>query len=444
MDVIEIKKLIEDQGKAWEEAKKTIGTIEADVKKFGDADVLTKQKLEKIEKSLDTALELKTKIEAGLEAERKEREDLEKRLNRKGGDSPASTAEAVAAEFRSQANMHHKKRGSTPIDEAFDAAKLQEYRTALNNVMRLGDSATDAERKLLQIGVDSDGGYLVPPDTSGRIVKKIYESSPIRQIANVTTTNRDKKEGIEDLDEAGAAYSGERTTSGNTTTPEVGKWDIPVWDIDTEPTATRNLLADADFNIEQWLDEKVTSKFARFENSEFCVGDHKIRGFTSYQVGLDAGSGVAWGTLGYIKTGANGAFNGTNPGDKILELVGLLKNEYLQNARFVTRRSVITLMRKFKDTAGNYLWQPSLILGQPETFDGYAITRAEDMPALADNGYSMAFGDFNEGYQIVDRPGITLIRDEVTAKPKIKFFTHKRTGGGVLNFEAIKLLQFAA
>lgn len=441
--VEEVKTLIEAQGAAWTEAKKSIDAEIAELKKRGTADPVTTERLSKIEASLDKAIEGKTKLEAAIEAERKEREELEARLNRPGA-TAKSAEEVMVLDFKSQLNARRRDLQKPPIENV-DQKMFDDYKAAQQHYLRKGlDDLEPEERKTMQISVDPDGGYLVTPDTSGRMVKKIYESSPIRQIASVQNISKDKLEGIEDNDEAGAGYAGERATSGNTDTPQIGKWEIPVWNIDTEPKATANLLDDADVNIEAWLADKVADKFARFEAAEFTTGATKIRGITSYGAILDSGSGVTWGSLGYIKTGANGAFASSNPADKIFDLIGLVKEAYLSNARFLTRRSVITLMRKFKDTAGNYLWQPSLVLGNPESFAAYPITRAEDMPALGDNGYSLAFGDFRAGYQIVDRQGSRVLRDPYTSKPYIKFYTTRRVGAGVVNFEAIKLLQFAA
>lgn len=443
--ISQLLKAVEDQGTAFENFKKTMNDQLAEAKK-GNADPLLVARLEKLEKSMDDAIDLKSKIEAGLAAEKKEREELEKRLNRPGATETSKSA-LLVGDFNRQLKRRREDMRKSAI-EPLDQKGFDDYKAAQDTWMRHGEKGMSPdELKTMQISIDPDGGYLVTPDVSGRIVTKLYETSPIRQIASVQSTSKDKVEGMEDLDEAGAGYAGERATSGNTDTPQVGKWEIPIANIDTEPKATSNLLDDADRDIEAWLAGKVSDKIGRFENGEFVSGvggANKIHGFLQYDTAVDSGDGVAWGSLGYIKTGANGAFNGTNPADKIFDLIGLLKDGYLPNARFVTRRSVITLMRKFKDTAGNYLWQPSLVLGNPETFGGYAITRAEDMPALSSNGFSLAFGDFREGYGIFDRQGIRVLRDPFTAKPYIKFYTTKRTGGGVLNSEAIKLLQFAA
>jgi HK97 family phage major capsid protein len=298
------------------------------------------------------------------------------------------------------------------------------------------------EWKTLSVGSDPDGGYFVTPDISGRIVKKIYDTSPMRSIATTQSITTDALEGVEDTNEAGAGYSGEHATSGDTTTAQVGKWRIAVHWIDTEPKATQQLLDDAAVNIEAWLADKVADKLGRFENAEFMTGATKIRGIASYTMAADTGTGVTWGSVGYVATGVSAAFPSTNPADVIHDLIGLLKSSYLGNAKMLTRRTVVTLIRKFKDGMGNYLWQPSFVAGVPETIMGYPVIRTEDIAAVAANSLSVAFGDFSQAYQIVDRQGIRVLRDPFTAKPYVKFYTSKRTGGGIVNYEALKFLKF--
>ncbi len=107
-------------------------------------------------------------------------------------------------------------------------------------------------------------------------------------------------------------------------------------------------------------------------------------------------------------------------------------------------RSVVGQLRKFKDADGNYLWQPSLQAGVPATLLGYPVTEAEDMPDINVGSVSIAFGDFERGYLIVDRVGLRVLRDPYSAKPYVLFYTTKRVGGGVQDFDAIKVLRFSA
>lgn len=444
MELTEIKTLIEQQGQAFD-AFKTL--VDGEMKKKANADdPIVKGKLERIEKSLDDAVEGKAKIEAAILSEKKEREELESKFNRmgivRGGDAGKRELEIKNMNNVLAAHNSGKNKSFVPLDEkGFD-----EYKSAHEHYLRKGkDDLEPSEVKVLSVGSDPDGGYYVTPDTTGRIVTKIFETSPMRQICAVQVISTDKLEGIEDLGEAGAGYAGEAAQGSDTTTPQVGKWSIPVYWIDTEPKATQQLLDDAAVDVEAWLAAKVGDKLGRFENGEFINGAaSKIRGIASYTTAADSGAGVTWGTIGHVVTGANGGFvaAASFPADPIFDLIGTLKEAYLASARFLTRRSVITLMRKLKDTAGAFLWQPSLVLGNPETFAGYPITRAEDMPALATNSLSLAFGDFTQAYQIVDRQGIRVLRDPYTGKPFVKFYTTKRTGGGCVNFEAAKFLKF--
>lgn len=373
--------------------------------KRGFDDVVRKEEIARIEKSMDDGIEALTAEITAL-----------KRTNR-GDAGETKTADQIA----------HQK--------AFVAFLRKGIDTNLSEI----------EAKALSVGSDPDGGYFVTPDTNGRMVEKIYESSPIRQIASVQVISSDKLEGREDLNEAEAGWVGETASRDTTDTPEVGKWAIEAFEMYAKPKATQKLLDDAAVNVEEWLADKVAKRFSRLENTAFVSGTgiQQPKGITAYTTAADDGTGVAWGSIGYVASGASGAFAGSNPIDNIYSLIGALKNEYLSNARFLTRRSVITAMRKFKDSTGQYLWSPPSA-DVPESFAGYAITRAEDMPALAANSLSLYFGDFREAYQIVDRLGVRTLRDPYSAKPFVEFYTIKRVGGGVVNFEAIKAMKFAS
>lgn len=445
---MDIENLLKQQGEAFDAFKKSHDEQIAELKTKGSEDPIVVDRLKKIENSLDAAVEAKAKFEAALAAEKKEREELELKLGRmnlSGHTEESAKREIEIKSFNdSLAGLNAgRNKAFTPID----AKGYDEYKAALVHYVREGKENLSADEvKTLSVGSDPDGGYWVTPDLSGRMVKKVYESSPVRQNASATTISTDALEGVEDLGEAGAGYAGEHAAGSDTTTPQVGKWRIGVHWIDTEPKATQQLLDDAAVDVEGWLSSKVADKFARFENAEFVTGAaNRIRGFMlGYTQTEDTGSGVTWGEVGFVKSGASADFASTNPGDKIFDIVGTLKNDYLPNAKFYTRRSVITKIRKFKVGTGEYLWQPSFVAGTPETVAGHPVVRMEDISALGANSYSLAFGDLAQAYQIVDRQGIRVLRDPFTAKPYIKFYTTKRTGGGMVNFEAIKLMKFAA
>ena len=438
--------LISEQGKTLDAFIKAHDEQLAELKKKGVSDPLLIERLDKIEKALDAAVEGKAALDAAVKAERKEREDLELKLGRmnlSGHSEESAKREVEIKSFNDTLTAFNRDRGR-PF-APMDGKGYDDYRSALNHYFREGkENLSGDEVKTLSVGSDPDGGYWVTPDMTGRVVRKIYETSPVRQYASAQTISTEALEGVEDLNEAGVGYAGEHSLSGDATTPQIGKWKIPVFWLDTEPKVTQQLLDDASVDVEGWLADKVANKFARFENAEFITGAaNRIRGFVQgYTRTADSGSGVPWGEIGYVATGVDGDFAASAKGDKLYDLMGLLKNEYLSGAVWFTRRSVITDIRKFKDGQNNYLWQPSFVAGQPETIMGYPVARMEDVPAKASQSYSLGFGNLREGYQIVDRMGLRVLRDPFTAKPYIKFYTTKRTGGGVVNFEAIKLMKF--
>jgi len=431
-DLSEIKSIIQSHGEAWDQFKKANDEL-LKAKAEGKAVADLEAKVERLSGALDDLQEQKDKIEA--------------RLNRPGAGSQPSQDEAkqLAAfnrEVKAQAAAFSKPQ---PADVT--AEEYAEYKRVFAEVMRKGDKAMlDAERKAMSVGTDPDGGYLVPVDMSGRIVTRLRDLSPIRAIANVQAISSGALEGIEDIDEAAAGWVAELGTRSDTTTPQLGKYRITAEEMYAQPKATQTLLDDAAVDIEQWLADKVADKFARTEGAAFVAGNGvgKPKGFTAYTTAATADGSRTWGQLEHVVTGANGAFNGTNPADVLFDLEGAFKPGHLTNAVWVTRRSIITLVRKFKDDQKQYLWQPGLQAGRPATLIGYPIVMAEDMPTLATGSLSLALGDFQAGYTIVDRLGVRVLRDPYTDKPYVKFYTTKRTGGGVVNFEAIKFVKFSS
>jgi HK97 family phage major capsid protein len=308
------------------------------------------------------------------------------------------------------------------------------------------DELADLEKRAQQANLDEDAGYLLAKPTVGRIVAKVYETTLMRQICHIETISSDKLQGPIDNDEAESGWVGETQTRSETGTPSVGMWEIPVHEIYAEPKQSQRFLDDAAVDVEGWLTGKVSARFSRQENSAFCVGNgvNKPRGLTKYDTAATADSSRAWGTVEHIASGASGDFGATDPSDKLIDIIYALKPEYRSNAKWLMPRAVQAKIRKFKDGNDQYLWQPGLVAGQPASLMGYSIVEAEDMPALAANSLSLAFGNFQEAYTIVDRIGIRTIRDNVTLKGWVKFYTTKRVGGGVVNFEAYKLMKFAA
>jgi HK97 family phage major capsid protein len=428
----EIKQAVEavkSVNTAFEEFKAANDARLAEIEKKGAADPLTAEKLARIEDSLAKAQAVAD--EAALAVKRQSRV-----VTNEHGDK--IDLDAKAFEW---ANLTARRRG-TQISQ-FGASDLDAYRKSFDAMMRKGEEIMGPdERKALSVGSDPDGGYVVSPDVSGRIVAKVFETSPMRAYAGIQVISTDALEGLFDLDEASSGWVGETEARPSTNTPQLGKWRIPVHELYAKPAATQKVLDDPSINMESWLASKVAEKFARDEATAFVVGNgvNRPRGFLTYPAGT-----TVPGQIEQFPTGVNGAF-AANPGggDKLIDTVYGMKAPYRANASWFMTRAVTALARKLKDSEGQYQWQPPMQAGQPATLFGYPVASFEDLEALGTTSLSMAFADMREAYQIVDRIGIRTLRDPYSAKPFVEFYTTKRVGGDVVNFEAIKIVRFGA
>jgi HK97 family phage major capsid protein len=331
-------------------------------------------------------------------------------------------------------------------DSAHMRAGAPEHKAAFEAYVRNGESANlrALEIKAMSIGSNADGGYLVPPEIEATIGERLTAISPIRAIAGVRTisSNVYKKPFMT----AGPAvgWVGETDARTQTASPVLDELSFPAMELYAMPAATASLLEDSAVNIDQWIAQEVEAVFAQQEGAAFVAGDgnNKPKGFLAYTT-VDNGS-WSWGNIGYVASGAAGAFAGSNASDALVDLVYAVKAGYRQNGMFVMNRRTQAAVRKFKDTTGQYLWQPPAVAGGKASLMTFAVVEAEDMPDIAANSLSIAFGDFNRGYLVVDRAGVSVLRDPYTAKPYVLFYTTKRVGGGVQDFDAIKVMKFAA
>ncbi len=428
----EIKKAVgavEQINIAFEEFKKANDERLAQIEAKGSADVVTEAKLQKIEADLEKAQKIAD--EAALAAKRQSRVVTDEHGN-------VLDLDRKAQEW---ASMNARRRGA--VVGSFGAADMDAYKAAFDTFLRKGEEVMGPdERKALSVGTDPDGGYVVNPDLSGRIVMKVFETSPMRAYASIQVISTDALEGLYDLNEASSGWVGETESRAETNTPQIGKWRIPAHELYSKPKATQKLLDDASINMEAWLASKVSEKFARDEANAFVVGNgvNKPRGFLTYGAGT-----TLPGTIEQFPTGASGALaSAPDGGDALINALYGLKQQYRANATWFMNRATTKLVRKAKDTDGAYLWSPGIQAGQPATLLGYPVAAFEDMPDPAASSLSIAVGDMREAYQIVDRLGIRTLRDPYSAKPYVEFYTTKRVGGDVVNFEAIKLIRLGA
>jgi len=321
-----------------------------------------------------------------------------------------------------------------------------EHKAAFEAYVRSGETMNlrALEVKAMSIGSNPDGGYLVPPEIEHAIGERLTAISPIRGIAGQRTISASvyKKPFMT----AGPAvgWVGETDTRPQTNSPVLDELSFPAMELFAQPAATASLLEDSVVNIEQWIAQEVEQVFAQQEGAAFVSGDgnNKPKGFLSYTT--VAQSSWTWGNVGYVATGAAGAFPSTDASDVLIDLVYAVKAGYRQNAAFVMNRKTQSAIRKLKDSTDNYIWQPPAVANGKATLMTFSVVEAEDMPDIGANSLSVAFGDFSRGYLIVDRAGVSVLRDPFSAKPYVLFYTTKRVGGGVQDFDAFKLLKFAA
>jgi HK97 family phage major capsid protein len=216
-------------------------------------------------------------------------------------------------------------------------------------------------------------------------------------------------------------------------------------DLYANPAATQAMLDDAAFDVEAWLADEIASEFAKAEGAAFISGNgvNRPRGFLTAPVASTNDTTRPFGTLQYVPTGVAGGFAATNPQDKLVELVHAVRAPYRQGASWVMNASTLSVIRRFKTSDGAFIWQPGLAAGQPDTLMGYPVIEAEDMPDIAANSLSIAFGNFKAGYLIAERSETNILRDPYSNKPYVHFYATKRIGGALINSTAIKLMRFS-
>lgn len=398
MSINVITERVTSLGNAWEQFKQVNDARLREIERKGHADPLYNEHLHNISSALDNYKQRLDKIETAY-------------------DRPSLDG----------------------VEAKADAPMQSEYGKAFRSYLRKGmDGGLEAfQSKSLSVGSDTDGGYLVTPHMSSKIVQSIFESSPLRQLASVETISSDSLELIDDHDQAAAGWTSETGAVSETTSPTLAKRNIPTHELYAQPKATQKLVDDAAIDIESWLSGKISDIFARKESTAFISGNGvgQPRGILTYA------AGTTWGKIEQVNSGSNGAVTA----DALINVFYSLKDAYNKNASFLMNRTVLQAVRLLKEaTTNQYMWQPGLAAGSPDTLLGVPAHMASDMPTAQTGSLSIAVGDFKAAYQVVDRRGIRILRDPFTEKPFVKFYATKRVGGDVINFDAIKIMKLSS
>lgn len=381
---------------------------------------------------------------------------VEQKITRIAEDMATKYEELQAGQAKLSAVL--ERAGKTDDADEKDARKAE--KSALLKFMRRGAASLDEKERAIIVAANDemdqkglstdsnpDGGYLVPVGTFGMIQARLFETSPMRRIATVRPTTFKSVTADLDDDEADVRWEGEGDSSGETDTPEIGQIEIATRKLEAEPRATVESLQDAAFDLESWLVNKVTDKFGRMENTAFVTGNTPLRprGFLTYGA-IAEGGAYERNKIEQVVNGSTSAV--TESG--LIRLHGSLKEPYQARAVTVMKRSTLVgiMLLKGVDSYRFLNLQPVGPAGQTGQVLGASMMLLEkpvvlmdDMPVVASGALPVAYGDFSKGYTIVDRVGVSVLRDPYTAKGRIKFYTTKRTGGAVTNFEAIKILK---
>lgn len=396
----EIKELLEQQKKAFADFRKANDERLDQLEAKGNTDPLLEEKVNKVNAEL-TALAVQLT-------------EIEKALKRAGGTGEDDNEDVVA----------HKK--------------------AYLNFMRKGveEGLADLEQKALSIGVDASGGYAVPEELDRDILKLMRDESPMRSVCSVKQIGAATYKKLVDLAGTASGWVGETAARPETGTPTLAELTPYMGEVYANPAATQEMLDDVFFDAEAWLAESVAEKFAEDEALSFLSGNgtNKPKGILDYTSVVTGDATRTFGQLQHKVAAAVAAITG----DELIDIVYMLKKTLRKNAVWMMNGITVSLIRKLKDSNGNYLWAPGLQAGQPSSLLGYGIEENEDMDDVAAAKVGVMFGNFKRGYLIVDRMGIRTLRDPYTNKPYVHFYSTKRVGGMLQDSNAIKLLLQAA
>ena len=322
---------------------------------------------------------------------------------------------------------------STPnntMDEEKQGRGSNEYKKAFWNQMR--NNSTQEIRNSLKIGTDSEGGYLVPDEFERTLVEGLLEENIFRKLATIiNTSSGDRK--IPVVASKGTASWVDEEAPISESDDSFGQISIGAYKLATIIKISEELLNDSAFNLESYIAKEFARRIGSAEEEAFLIGTGTGRPTGIFNATGGAGVGTTASTQSTIKI------------DEIIDLFYSLKSPYRKNATFIMNDSTVKEIRKLKDGNGQYIWQPSITAGEPDTILNRPVKTSSYVPGLAAGAKPIAFGDFSY-YWIADRQGRSFQRlNELYAVTgQIGFKASQRVDGKLILPEAIKVLQMKA
>jgi HK97 family phage major capsid protein len=304
-----------------------------------------------------------------------------------------------------------------------------EYRSAFWQTMRNKESYE--VRNALQIGQDTEGGFLVPDEFEKTLIAALEEANIFRQLAKIITTSNGERK-IPVVSTKGTASWVEEEGLIPESDSAVGQLTLGAYKLATLIKVSEELLNDSAFNIEQYIADEFARRIAAREEEAFVIGDG-----TGKPTGVFAATGGA--ELGVTAAGATAITF-----DEIFDLYYSLKSPYRKNAQFLVNDSTVKALRKLKGSDGQYVWSPSIAVGQPDTLLGKPVVTSAFVPAIATGVKTVAFGDFGY-YWIADRQNriFKRLNELYAANGQVGFIANQRVDGKLVLPEAIKVLKQA-
>ena len=305
-----------------------------------------------------------------------------------------------------------------------------EYKAAFWKAMK-NKNSFDVQNAL-QVGTDSEGGYLVPDEFERTLVEALQEENIFRQLATViTTSSGDRK--IPVVATKGTASWVDEEGAIPESDDAFGQVSIGAYKLATMIKVSEELLNDSVFNLEQYIAKEFGRRIGAKEEEAFFVGDGTGKPTGIFNTTGGAGVGITTASASAITI------------DEIMDLFYSLKSPYRKNAVFVTNDATVKSIRKLKDGNGQYLWQPSVTAGQPDTILNRPLKTSAYVPAIAAAAKTIAFGDFSY-YWVADRQGrdFQWLNELYAATGQVGFKATQRVDGKLILAEAVKVLQMKA
>ena len=336
--------------------------------------------------------------------------------------------------------------------QSIKESNTMDSKDMLSTFARKGVEGLRAKAADVQISVDAQGGYALPIEVSRNIIELQHESSPIRQLVGGISTSTTDYSQLVSLGGSASGWVGETAARPNTGSPELAKISAVFGEVYASPKAYQHVLEDSFFNVEAWLAGEVAREFSEQENSAFLNGNGTnkpvgiLNGLDTTAAYMAGDATRAFGKYQVIKSGQATSLGATS--DAVINLLRSVvlntKTGYLGNAKWMMSRATHNVLVDLKTTDGEYFLQRDITVAAAGRIFGYEIVINEDMAEIGAGNMPIVFGDFAAGYQVVDRVGVSMLRDPYSAHGAISFYTRKRVGSMLLNTEALKVVAIAA